>query len=94
MNMMYLSPSLRRNFLDNILSNSYEQYSKILKEYKKILNSRNKVLKNISKNKSTKDELNFWDEKFIEKAEIIYEYRFKIIEFLSIHIKKASSYFN
>jgi len=47
MNIMYLSPSLRRDFLDNILKNSFEPYSKLLSKYKKIIKHRNKTLKNI-----------------------------------------------
>jgi len=47
MNMMYLSPNLRRDFLDEILIKSFSEYKKILNNYKKILISRNKVLKNI-----------------------------------------------
>jgi recombinational DNA repair ATPase RecF len=47
MNMMYLSPNLRREFLDEILSKTFEEYSNYLKKYKNILISRNKLLKNI-----------------------------------------------
>jgi recombinational DNA repair ATPase RecF len=47
MNLFYLSPSLRREFLDNILSNSFDEYSELLKNYKKIVISRNKLLKSI-----------------------------------------------
>jgi recombinational DNA repair ATPase RecF len=47
MNLFYLSPSLRRDFLDNILSNSFDEYSDLLKTYKKIVTSRNKLLKSI-----------------------------------------------
>jgi recombinational DNA repair ATPase RecF len=47
MNIMYLSPSLRRDFLDNILLNTFEKYETALKEYKNILKSRNKTLKAI-----------------------------------------------
>jgi recombinational DNA repair ATPase RecF len=45
---MYLSPSLRREFLDKILINSYPEYADLLKEYKKIVTSRNKFLKSIA----------------------------------------------
>jgi recombinational DNA repair ATPase RecF len=47
MNLLYLSPSIRRDFLDEILINSFDDYKKILENYKKILVSRNKILKNI-----------------------------------------------
>jgi DNA replication and repair protein RecF len=76
MNMMYLSPSLRRDFLDEILSKTFENYRTLLSEYKKILISRNKLLKNIRENKSSKSEIKFWDKKFVLKASHIYNYRF------------------
>ncbi len=94
MNLMYLSPSLRRDFLDTILSNSYSEYSNVLKEYKKILSSRNKVLKNISEWQSKKEEILFWDTKFIEKASKIYGYRFKLIHFFESQISQSLEYFN
>lgn len=93
MNIMYLSPSLRRNFLDQILINSYPNYEKLLNEYKKVIKNRNKVLKNIWENKSKKEEIKFWDEKFIQISENIYNYRFKLIDFYKIHIKNSTQYF-
>jgi DNA replication and repair protein RecF len=76
MNIMYLSPGLRRDFLDEILNSTFEKYKDIVSEYKKILISRNKVLKNIRENKSSPSEIEFWDNKFALKASQIYNYRF------------------
>jgi recombinational DNA repair ATPase RecF len=47
MNMMYLSPNLRRSFLDDLLKSSFDEYEKITVNYKKILKHRNKTLKSI-----------------------------------------------
>lgn len=86
MNIMYLSPSLRRDFLDTVLWNTFEKYTPTLKLYKNILKSRNKVLKNINEWKSSESELDFWDDKFISAASDIYSYRNKFISFLEKHI--------
>ena len=94
MNLMYLSPNLRRDFLDNILSNSFLEYEILLKEYKKILKHRNKTLNNIFNNKSKKEEIFFWNEQFVEKAHNIYIYIFKLINFFINHINWAIEYFN
>lgn len=94
MNMAYLSPSLRRDFLDEVLVSSYTDYDKLLKEYKKILKSRNSFLKAISDNKANKEDIKFWDEKFINISEKIYDYRFKFIDFLSNSIKNIKDYFS
>ena len=80
--MMYLSPSLRRDFLDNVLSSSFPEYLRVLKDYKKSLISRNKVLKNISKGRSSKDEIIFWDNEFIKNAIGVYDYRERIKQYL------------
>jgi DNA replication and repair protein RecF len=90
---MYLSPSLRREFLDKILINSYQNYDKLLSEYKKILKNRNKVLKNIREAKSKKNEIEFWNTKFIIISNEIYKYRFKLNDFFEKHIKKSNEYF-
>jgi len=86
MNMIYLQPSLRRDFLDQILSKSFEKYDLLLKNYKKILQNRNKLLKNIRNEKSKIEELSFWDEEFVKIAKIIYEFRYIIINFLKKNI--------
>lgn len=94
MNMMYLSPSLRRDFLDNILKNSFENYDKLLLNYKKIIKHRNKTLKSIYEKKAQKEDIKFWDEKLIEQSSEIYRYRFKIINFLKETISTTLEYFS
>ncbi len=94
MNMMYLSPSLRREFLDTILKNSFDNYDKLLIDYKKIIKHRNKTLKSIYESKANKQDLVFWDEQFIIKANEIYKYRYKIINFLKETISTTLEYFS
>lgn len=93
MNMMYLSPSLRRDFLDEVLSKTFENYKILMSDYKKILITRNKILKNIRNKKSTTSELVFWDNKFILKATKIYNYRFWITDFLKENTNDFTNYF-
>lgn len=94
MNMLYLSPSLRRDFLDSVLSSSFETYEKYLKNYKLILANRNKLLKNIKEAKSEKSEIKFWDDKFIEICKIIYNYRFWLVEYIKENISESKQYFS
>ena len=93
MNMMYLGPSERRNFLDEILTQSFQEYKSLLLSYKKILTSRNKVLKNIFEKKSNISELDFWNSKFIDTAEHVYIYRKKISDFFMEHVDELKWYF-
>lgn len=81
MNLFYLWPKNRRDFLNNILFIVYPEYEKKFKEYEKILKNRNKLLKNIFENKSKKNELDIWNVKFIETREKLYEYIFNLVWF-------------
>lgn len=94
MNMMYLSPTLRREFLDEVLKSSFYDYEVLLKDYKKILKSRNSCLKAIYEWKASKEEIFFWDKKFIEISEKIYNYRFQLIDFFEKSIKNIENYFS
>ena len=68
-------PSLRRRFLDILISQLKPKYLHELGEFNKILEQRNNLLK--SKKLET---LEIWNEQFAQKAEIIYKYRKEYIE--------------
>ncbi len=93
MNMMYLGPTLRRDFLDTVLKHSFPEYSDILKKYKTILKNRNKFLKSIAEWKSLKKDIAFWDEQFIELASSLYAYRFHIVEYIADKIHVCDNFF-
>lgn len=93
MNLMYLGPSHRRDFLDNILVSSFPEYRNILAKYKKVLTSRNRVLKNISLEKSEISEIDFWNDTFIDLAVKIYKYRKQLSDFLIESEQKLRQYF-
>lgn len=94
MNMMYLSPSLRRDFIDETLKSSYIEYDELIKSYKKILKSRNSTLKAIKENRAKKEDIKFWDKKFIEISSEIYKKRIKFINFLEESIINTKEYFS
>ena len=94
MNMMYLSPNLRRNFLDELLKNSFDEYEKIMINYKKIIKHRNKTLKSIMLWKCSRNDIKFWNEKFVEEATKMYKYRFKIVIFLKTSIENTKEFFS
>lgn len=71
------SPSLRRRFLDILLSQISHQYLLELLNYQKILKHRNKLLKAIQEKKSKEDELDFWDQKLAEHGSFILYERLK-----------------
>lgn len=93
MNMMYLGPTLRRDFLDTLLKHSFPEYWDLLKKYKSILKNRNKFLKSIAQWKSLKKDIAFWDEQFINLAASIYAYRFHLTEYISGKINICDDFF-
>lgn len=93
MNIFYFWPSYRRDFLDNILSNSFPVYSKIIKNHENIIKNRNKILKNINEWNSNRDELNFFDNKMIELSKEIYFYRNDLINYFKNNMQDFNNYF-
>lgn len=90
-NIMYLGPSLRREFLDETMLLSFPNFSKVKSNYAKILKNRNKLLKDISLGKSQTSDLKFWDEAFCKISVEFYSYRLKFIDFVIEHISSISS---
>lgn len=75
------APSIRRNFLNIEVSQLYNNYINYLNEYNYILKMRNDYLKKMNLNAMIdKRYLDVINDKLIEKAVKIYEYRFKFIE--------------
>lgn len=93
MNLFYLWPKNRRDYLDNILSHCFVEYEDLLKSYEKFVKNRNKVLKNISEGKSKKSEIDFWNENFIKTAKKIYAYRIPLSRFIEREIQKQQDIF-
>lgn len=93
MNLMYLGPSSRRDFLDEILIKTFPEYKKILQGYNTVLRNRNKILKNIAAGKSQLSELDFWNQKYLSGAELVYKHRNQIVEYFQKHIHTLEKYF-
>ncbi len=79
---LMISPSKRREFLDEILSTLDYEYVEILKNFRKVLTQRNAYLKKLSKLFYEKGiiarndpQLIFWTKEFIKQADIIQHMR-------------------
>ena len=90
---MYLSPSLRRDFIDTILCSSYPEYGTLLRSYKTIVTSRNKLLQAVAEKKAQSSEIDFWDDQLTASAESIYSYRNELMRFFQKNIGEAALYF-
>ncbi len=74
------SPSLRRKFLDEQISQIYPLYYRYLSEYYRILGHRNNLLKKIDNKKELKENLLIWDPRLIERGTFLVLTRIKFLK--------------
>lgn len=84
---LMISPSRRREFLDEIMSTLDYEYVETLKQFRKILRQRNAYLKKLSKQFYEKGiiarndpQLNFWTKEFLKVAQKIQDMRETLAE--------------
>lgn len=78
------SPSIRRMFLDQAISQYDQDYLFSLRQYRQILRQRNALLKSTF----SKEEKNSWDSQFVQSAEVIYNKRLSYLHNFS-HLFKT-----
>ncbi|MFA4891695.1 MAG: DNA replication and repair protein RecF, partial [Candidatus Gracilibacteria bacterium] len=87
LNMLYLEPSLRRKYLNLILSQTDKYYLEALTNYTKVLKQRNALLEEIGNGSHSQAELDVWDERLVEEGKILIEKRQELINFFNSHIQ-------
>lgn len=78
------SPSLRREFLDNVLSQVDREYLRCLLSYEKGIRQRNKILWDLRENPfiiTGRERLHFWDRLLIKNGNYISQKREEFIKF-------------
>lgn len=90
LNMLYLSPSLRRKYLDIILCQTDRKYLNALTQYRHVLKQRNALLHEIRKaqfdggnTERLKKDLDAWDTEIVEFGSYVVGARLVLVEFLS-----------
>ncbi|MCX6734397.1 MAG: DNA replication/repair protein RecF [Candidatus Peregrinibacteria bacterium] len=101
LNMLYLNPSLRRRYMDIVLSQTDKNYLLSLSNYKKALKQRNALLGQLrdayfdnakdSSQEALKNDLAAWDEEIVEYGTPIITKRLEFTAFLNKHIEKIYS---
>ena len=77
------SPSLRRNFLDTVLSQVDREYRRASLSYEKGLRQRNRLLLRIREEGLSRNQLLFWDKLLIKNGDYISLARQGLIEFIN-----------
>ncbi len=76
-------PSLRRNFLDNVLCVTDREYRRSLLSYEKGVRQRNRLLMQIRENGASRSGLIFWNQLLIKNGDFISNSRRNLIEFIN-----------
>ena len=68
-------PSLRRRYLDILMSQLDRSYLKALQRYQRIVHQRNRLLRMLQERRAKEDELAFWDQELIKEGSWIVQRR-------------------
>jgi DNA replication and repair protein RecF len=81
LNLLLLSPTLRRRYLDILLSQTSSKYLRALSIYLKVLKNRNALLARISENLAQVNELDFWDKELANHGSVLGRMRSEFVNF-------------
>jgi len=77
------SPSLRRKYLNTVLSCVDKEYRRALLVYEKGLRQRNRILERTRERRANLSQLEYWDKLLITNGRIVTEKREELIEFIN-----------
>jgi DNA replication and repair protein RecF len=80
------SPSRRRRYIDSVLTQVDNEYTRTLAKYEKVLRQRNRLLKLIREGEATRDQLNLWDEKLLQLGPILTNKRQDFFRSINKHL--------
>ncbi len=86
--LIFGSPSIRRRYLDILISQFDRQYLHLAQRYQRIISQRNHLLKSIANRHSSPEELEFWNKELVECGRYIMAARSKIIRLLSSRVEQ------
>lgn len=81
MNLLTGAPSLRRRFLDSLLTQLFPEYFEAMTHYYHALRQRNALLKQLNGKANLRDELAIWDRKLVEPMTIMINYRLEFLRY-------------
>lgn len=76
------SPSIRRRFLDTVLSQTDREYRRSLLSYEKGLKQRNRILYKIREEGTSRSQLLFWNHLLVKNGDFISQKREELIEYI------------
>jgi DNA replication and repair protein RecF len=83
LDLVYGSPSVRRRYLDIMISQSDRQYLNALQRYHRITYQRNHLLRMVREARAGRDEMGFWDDELVDVGKQIMARRIQTVTALS-----------
>ncbi len=83
MDLVTESPSIRRRFLDSVLSLVDREYRRALSSYEKGLRQRNRILFKIREEGVSRSQLLFWDKLLIKNGDYISDKRQELVDYIN-----------
>ncbi len=84
------SPTRRREFLDEIFSQTEWRYTSALSQYKKALKHRNELLDQIRLKLASPNELFYWDQVLIKNSKIVHDFRISFVKSVNLFFSNHS----
>jgi DNA replication and repair protein RecF len=81
--LVYGSPTVRRRYLDILISQVDHQYLRALQRYQRVVYQRNHLLRMVKEGHSRRDELGFWDDELVREGTFIMLQRLLTVKKLS-----------
>lgn len=75
-------PALRRQYMDRLLIQLHPEYISALQTYQHLLKQRNALLKKIQSKQAKDWELDIWDARLVNEAQVLWSKREKLLTFL------------
>ncbi len=91
LDLAYGSPSVRRRYMDILISQSDCSYLRAVRRFLQVLAQRNHLLKGIRSRRSIQSELEFWDDELIKSGSIVIAQRREALRVLSEATARANA---
>lgn len=83
MDLITSSPTIRRDFLDTVLSQISRDYKRSILSYQKGVRQRNRLLSLIREGKTNRSSLAFWDQLLIKNGDVITQARREFVDYMN-----------
>ena len=82
--LVFGAPSVRRRFLDILISQADRQYLRSLQRYQRVLYQRNQLLRLLREGRASKEEMVFWNDELVKEGAFIVRRRRETLSVIAV----------